>query len=286
MIELLNEQFVEVIKEIIKNKRDEESLKVDFPNPVLRQDVLSLLDNNCTVIYYPLEQEVNNGFHTDIPGLNGVLEHFVFINTAQTIEKQVFTAAHELGHAWNVDEEVSRICGLTFDGDLSERIINRFAAELLMPDDYFASLANRELNKHSLDNNNKTIEINEFLIVVANLMNYFYAPAKAIVFRFAELGIISCANAALVHKEIENDASILAQRLRDIIRENNWTQFLEPTNKKWIEGLPDLLDRAEKSTAVAHSKIKRIRELFELQPKTAPADDCEESVIQEINLEK
>lgn len=61
----------------------------EFPNTLLRSDVLQLLEKYCTVIYYPLDEQSNNGFHvTGIPDKNGVLKHFVFLNTNQTIEKQ------------------------------------------------------------------------------------------------------------------------------------------------------------------------------------------------------
>lgn len=56
------------------------------------------------------------------------------INTNNTIEKQVYIAAHELGHVWKIDEKVLAKC----DGNIdSEAIINRFAAELLMPAELF-----------------------------------------------------------------------------------------------------------------------------------------------------
>lgn len=38
--------------------------------------------------------------------VNGKLEHFVFINTDKVVQEQVWTAAHELGHVWQVDRFV------------------------------------------------------------------------------------------------------------------------------------------------------------------------------------
>jgi len=103
----LSDIIVGHITHFINEKRESQILKTKFPNQLLREDVLDLLDMYCTVIYYPLENESNNGFHiTGIPHKNGEEQHFVYINTSQTIEKQIFTAAHELGHIWEVDSYV------------------------------------------------------------------------------------------------------------------------------------------------------------------------------------
>ena len=129
---ILPNQVEICIQQLIEQKFQEENLHSMFPNRLLREDVLDLLDRYCTVVYYPLEEEENNGFRVkDIPFSDGSYHDFVFINTAQTLEKQAFTAAHELGHIWNVDRYVIEHCGIS--SELAEPIINRFAAVLLMP---------------------------------------------------------------------------------------------------------------------------------------------------------
>ena len=105
----LTSNEVTAIKECVKEYRAE--IKAKFPNKLLREDVLDLLEDYCKVVYYPLEKEANNGFHVaDIPDKDGNPLTFVFINTAQTLEKQIFTAAHELGHIWRVDDYVAEKC--------------------------------------------------------------------------------------------------------------------------------------------------------------------------------
>ena len=100
----------DVVKEIIAYKEQkwrENDLSPRFPNVIIKDNILNILDLFCTVLYYPLEDEKNNGFHlTGLPNRKGQEQHFVFINTAQSLEKQVFTAAHELGHIWEVDEHI------------------------------------------------------------------------------------------------------------------------------------------------------------------------------------
>lgn len=56
------------LKSFIIKKFEEDNLRDFFQNSLLRDDVLELLDRYCTVVYYPLENEGNNGFHvTEVP---------------------------------------------------------------------------------------------------------------------------------------------------------------------------------------------------------------------------
>ena len=50
----LNEQSVAAIRNLIEARFSTDHLREEFPNPLLREDALSLLDHYCTVIYYPL----------------------------------------------------------------------------------------------------------------------------------------------------------------------------------------------------------------------------------------
>ena len=96
--------------------------------------VFDLLRKKSTIVFYPLEEEDNDAFLLEkMPSYSGVI-NFVYINTAKTIEKQVFAAAHELGHLLDISNNIN--CEEKQD-DSNERIVNRFAAELLMPEDLF-----------------------------------------------------------------------------------------------------------------------------------------------------
>ena len=144
----LSKEMVSAIKAFIQKKKKDDKLLDRFPNTILRDDVLKILEQYCTVVFYPFENEKNNGFHiTGIPDRKGTEQHFVFINTAQSEEKQVFTAAHELGHVWEVDKKVEEETGAKLSPQMRECVINRFAAELLMPEDHFIKIANAEFQK-------------------------------------------------------------------------------------------------------------------------------------------
>lgn len=71
----LQDEIVETIRKCINRNMQQDEIQALFPNQVLRDDVLELLNRYCTVVYYPLEDENNNGFHiTDIPDKNGKLQ--------------------------------------------------------------------------------------------------------------------------------------------------------------------------------------------------------------------
>lgn len=258
----LPENVVKEIKLCVQEHLQED-WKKRYPNPLLREDVLDLLDDFCTIIYYPLPNENNNGFH-----IKGILDkvgkerHFVFINTAQTIEKQVFTAAHELGHIWRVDEIIINKCKIEADDEMRESIINRFAAELLIPDDIFRDAFTREKSKYI--NNHGGITVEDMLKVLVFLMNQFFAPFKAVVYRGEELGFWENATSNFLLGTSVLPEDLIMQAVDDIIRNNGYTRFQTATNKKWIEGLTELLEKAEHEGSVSQQKIQKLREIFDL----------------------
>lgn len=277
---VLDNDIVNEIATFFHKKWEDEKLNVLFPNIILRSDVLQILDRYCTVIYYPLPDEGNNGFHiSNIPDLKGENQHFVYINTAQSLEKQVFTAAHELGHAWDVDKFVIKSFEKNHierikqqekkygtDG-LEERIVNRFAAEMLMPEEVFRTQYENELNK--IEKSDKGIPLSKFLKVVAFLMNFFLVPMKSVIIRMAELKILNIETANILTSEKELLlASIVKKEIERINREGGYTDLYIPTKKKYISGLVEMLEMAERTKSVSEEKIKAMRERFELEPET------------------
>ena len=264
-------EIEETIKSFIDEKFEKDNLLVHFQNPLLREDMLELLDKYCTVVYYPIENEVNNGFRLkDMPFANGTYQDFVFINTAQTMEKQVFTAAHELGHIWNVDEIVIKAHNLTDTPDMREHIINRFAAVLLMPAQQFGVSVQTGL-KTLGENETRTITYVNLLRMIVVLMNQFFAPMKAVVLRLIELKFFRNNVASVLFGYDTIPAEVFANRICELCVEYGYTNLLKPTNKKWIEGLAQKLDIAEKNKLVSQNKIMVMREKFGLSPTASAA---------------
>lgn len=267
-LDILNPDIGELITQFIKNKFQEYNLNILFPNPLLREDVIDILDKYCTVVYYPIEGESNNGFHiTNMPFANGEQRNFVFINTAQTMEKQVFTAAHELGHIWEVDNFVlNHVNSLTDDQDTREHIINRFAAILLMPKAIFLSSVDAELTR--IGGNDRAIPMSTVLEMIVVLMNQFFVPMKAVVLRMLELDIISSESAAILLGQKTIPESDINHIISILIKEHGFQKIQIPSMKKWIDGLSEMLDTAEQTGVVPKRKIASVRAAFNLAPSS------------------
>ena len=262
---VLNYHFEEVIREFLDQKLAEEEIKTNFSNSILREDVMALLEaeKHCKVVYFPLSDR-NNGFHImDIPLSNGEKYHFVFINTSQTMEKQNFTAAHELGHIWNIDEYVLAKLRVEPSPEMREAIINRFAAMLLMPENLFCRVVDEKLAEINVIDGTSTMA--DALKVVVYLMNHFFAPKKAVVLRLCELGRISQEGAKDLLGYGDLDKDIVEAFVKKVIRDNGYTRLEQTSEKKWIEGLGELLEQVEEGKLVPQAKTNYIRELFELE---------------------
>ena len=188
-VRMLPEKQVSAILSFIKEKS---SLEKGIFNKVLRDDIFQLLERqDCIVLYYPKEDEENGGFHVMHP-LCGKLKKFVYINTAQLKETQIFAAAHELGHIWGiVDYMKEKGFSDTDEADWDEWIINRFAAELLMPNDAFHYYCEREFAIIDEQYKHNQIPLISVISVITAIMNEFLTPFKSVVHRFYELGVIS-----------------------------------------------------------------------------------------------
>lgn len=262
---------------IIRGQLNSNSLEKYIEEPI-QDNVLKLLDSLCIVVFYPLEDENNNGFHiTDMPFANGNIKNFVFINTAQTTEKQVFTAAHELGHIWNVDKTIidekkySHIFEKMDNEEyITESIINRFAAVLLMPQDTFKQKYSEFIDNYITSGN--AILLIDLLKIVIQLMDVFFAPFKSVVFRLYELNLISAELRDLLFGEGEIPLADINNAINKLIADFGLVQFQNPTNKKWIAGFADLLDEAEKKNLVISSKIELMRSLFGLKDNQLPTE--------------
>ena len=114
------------------------------------------------------------------------------------------------------------------------------------------------------------------LKVIVALMNQFFVPRKSIILRCVELKIISEKTAELLLGMGAISGDVIETRINEIIRDNGYIKFQKPSEKKWIEGLAELLDYAEETKAVTQSKIDNMRETFELSPQSAVDEQMDE----------
>ena len=122
--------------------------------------------------YIVLSDEIKDKFGTD---------KIIVLNNSNNTKRRRFTLAHEFGH-FLIDPNARNVIEYynAFEDDNSEdeneRIISRFAAELLMPKGDFIRKRN-EIEK----------DIDDFYEVVQKLSEYFQVPTKAIKKRFEEV---------------------------------------------------------------------------------------------------
>lgn len=230
--------------------------KKHIVNEVIRDDVFAILKEECLVLFYALEDSGVEGCHMIKP-VNEEMKQFVFINTTKAVQEQTWTAAHELGHVWQIDSYIKEKTGL-YDLD-SEKLVNRFAAELLLPEAIFRRVLTDKLAEYEFQGSKLTGSM--MVRLVTYLMNYFCTPYKAIIRRFSELGYI--------RKDAEQQYlegfSSQEELYRYLIRENQYTR-LETVNRAYsMENIEQDIRLLEKHEVYSDKKIARLREMFHLR---------------------
>lgn len=242
--------MVEQIQKFIEEKRDEGKII----NSIIRDDVFSILEKECTVLYYYLDDAIE-GFHISKP-VRGEQKQFVFINTQKVLQEQVWTAGHELGHVWKVDQYVKNNCANCSE-DI-ETIIGKFTAELLMPKENFRAEIQSKLTEYQYKG---TVMSQEMMIeLVTYLMNFFAVPEKAIIRRFSELGYIK-----REHIEVYLDSFRAgADYYKKIITEKQYTR-LDKTREVYSMGnIHEDILQLEKKELVKSKYVKHVRAMFHI----------------------
>lgn len=244
-------QVAQTIQNLIRNLRKDKHIV----NEVIRDDVFAILRAECIVLFFPSKDNGVEGCHMIKP-VNGEMKQFVFINTTKVLQEQTWTAAHELGHVWQVDAYVKKqMKRCEWD---CESLVNRFAAELLLPEDIFRKVLADKLDEYEFEG---TVMTKGMMVrLVTYLMNYFCTPYKAIIRRFSELGYIG-KNAEEEYLEGFEEQSELYGRL---IKENQYTR-LEMTNEACSVGsIEQDINLLEKNEVYSDKKVARLREMFQL----------------------
>ncbi len=273
----LDRDYIGKICGFIDKKND--LIKNVCVNEVIRDDIFSLLtlsDSDCTVIYYPISDSENNGFHVNYRH-QGNLMHFVYINTAQHKEKQVFTAAHELGHIWDV---ASIIDGVR-NTEIEERVINRFASELLMPKEIFNEFVRKEIEQYR--NKDGGINVLDMIKVITATMNYFFTSYKSVVYRLYEVGTLKEKSCQMLWGETDVlNQEVIINLSKSVAHENGYSRLFKIDNTKHIDGLKELLDKATEQELLSDMWLKSFYETFDMT-QDLPDGNLEETLS--INFE-
>lgn len=252
---MLKDEYVN----IIVKKKNEILKELDYNEAVIRDEIFKLLRSKSRIIFFPLDEELDlDGFHIE-RCVNGQMRAFVYINTAKNFEKNIFCAAHELGHIYQIEKEIESVCtNVHFSTKEVDDIMNRFAAELLMPLEHFKNKFRQFLQIFCTEKG--VIKERELLRIIVALMDYYYVPYKSVVWRLWEIGFLTEFGREKFIKIEENDADII----NVYIYEGKYTRLRNPSRIKSFENLPEYLNYAEQNHVYASRKICKMRDDFEI----------------------
>ena len=254
------EKVVQTLSNVV-NKLKQEN-QVD--NVIIKNDIFKILEKHCIVLYYPVADEDNRGFHTK-RAVNNEMKDFVYINTAKPLAEQVFTAAHELGHVWDVKGKVLEELPECEDyvTKKEEKIINRFAAELLMPKKVFRKTFYEHLK--DADFVHKPITLKDFVRIIVMQMNDFMVPYEAVKRRLLETEMIT----EEVALSLDKHNSEIELLVMSFSKEQN-TLLDQATRKKTIPGLRKLWEKVEAEKCLDEYRISKIKKDFDLDTVSSP----------------
>ena len=241
----------------IQNEIQKFITQYDYLNKTepIRDNIFEILDEKCIILYYPQDEENDGSLICKY--IDGKLVNFVHINTYKVIEKQVFTAAHELGHILNLHEHLLKNCNEyneKYDKDIEEAAMNYFAALVLMPTNIFTSKS-KSLFKEYGD----TLKLDDFIKISLNLMDIFFVPFKAVVVRLFEIDIIDKPTAEFL---INNN--VILDKINDYIKLYGFTRLGIRSQKKGIKGYPELISKVENAEIFNSRKINNTRNKLDI----------------------
>ncbi len=279
---MVKELYVPIIKEEAEKLR--KSYGYD-KNAVIGDYIFTILKNECVLIQQPDEKL------WDIDGLStqkviqGQLQTVVYINSAKNNEKQIFCAAHELGHQRSVEELIREKYPeeLLLPTDI-ESIMNRFAAELLMPEDDFRERTLQQIKSYGNlgQNGEYSLTVKKMVKIIIYLMDFYYVPYKAVLYRLEEIKVISRINCQRLEKYEKEKKDVVTM----MIQESGITRLRTSSKKaqisvpiKNIEGCiknPQImrymgnreLKRFLESLGVPKESIEIIQEMQEMEIET------------------
>lgn len=285
---MFDDKYLPIIMQEVGSIRKEYRLSTDSP---ICDYIFAILKNECILVEWPEDKQLDlDGFSTD-KVVNGRSETVVYINSAKNKEKQNFCAAHELGHRHKLDRlMIDAFPGDMFTHSTIEAIMNRFAAELMMPADDFKKRG-RELYSKCLGKvgGKNVVFVKKLLQAIIQLMDFYYVPYKAVVIRFKEMDIISNElNEALQkYEKTENGKKIIEaiiseqgitrlhipdrkvqysirlENIRDIVSNPNITKYMTISElKKYL-----------KMMGIAEEDIQLVEDMKKIESQTIDIDD-------------
>lgn len=244
---------IEAVQRIVNSKLGE----YKKTNQIIKEDIFKILEMNCKVIYYPIEDDEICGFVYSFKN-----HKFVYINSYMPYEKQIFTAAHELYHIWYSDTKTGELLkSVVLEETINFRDIktedlkaNRFGAEFLVPKDVLLNeLQIRNISKNLIG-----------LRDIVELMDIFLVPYKTLVRRLYEIDYLAedkCLEFLKEETRKEDEGVILWQKRLKLCKRNN-----ERTKEIKFGDMIDMVLRLYEKKQITYDKLKYILSLSNCTP--------------------
>lgn len=224
---------------------------------ILREEVLDLIQQEATLLKYPIKDNELCAFVCKKKG-----RVFVYINTFIPREKQVFAAAHELYHIWYDQDKLNQTEILNNQvlenetDDVNELKANLFAALLLVPTEVlYNEIISRGIQKDSL-------KIED----IVRLMALFYVPFKTIVRRLFEIQFIDDKTMREFLTVPDRDPQAGVMLIRKRLQLSDSTQ--DRTNEIFFENLVENAILAYGKEIINERKLRNILSLVNESPET------------------
>ena len=225
----LTDEQIEKVKVLAENARRDLGV---FPNVPVADDINMLIEKkNIYICEYPFQ--TSEGSHTDatitwFETNNGPMT-FIGLNSALFFDEQVFALAHELYH-FQTKTGKAYINELDEEDTATERMADRFAAELLLPRDELRSSVRLEFPNEAI----KEANILRILRFIARLQCKWWLPYQSIVLRLYEEGHIEkCLYDQLYSIDARAENSEYGKILKSI-DEEKYKRFNTRTKRKRI----------------------------------------------------
>jgi Zn-dependent peptidase ImmA (M78 family) len=247
--------------------REEELIRIEIKDKVDsvryhwskkgRTDIFDILEQQAVIIKKPKPySEKNNndlfsGFTTYIDG-----HFFVYVNTAHSLGRQRFTAAHELYHLEFDKDQLTKKKVITEEEKVSnDRLADKFASEFLIPEEEVKKYFYSELSHISIQPEH-----------VIRMMYDFKVSYLAMAYRLFSLGLITLDeyNALKSVSNKENRTNLLS-----LVRKQGLDTYLnEPTNESSISKkyLQYLFDNYSKNK-ISYGRLKSTLEYIGHTPE-------------------
>lgn len=225
---MVRKEYINYIKDEANRIRKVYKLNANAP---IGDYIFNILEKECILVEWSESKQLDlDGLSTE-KVINGRLETIVYINSAKSKEKQNFCAAHELGHRYKLD----RLIQDAFPDDVIlhdgiEDIMNRFAAELMMPEaDFRRRSVSYYKDYQQTLKGKKVISFKNLLVMTVQLMNFYYVPYRAVILRFGEIGFFTNAfiDELLTFEKSPGGKEII----NEIIKQQGITRLRTPDHK-------------------------------------------------------